>query len=164
MPAATAQELPEPERATALAALAAAQHDDWTQAYAEAQQCHDPMPLKLVRWLDYIRNTPGGRFAQIADFISHNPGWPYPKTLERRAEQAMGSENDDIVAAWFKTHPPISAAGKVRQAELTMNRGQVSQGTALLRSTWVADDFLPADERSFWAKYGGAMRPEDNIK
>ena len=162
--AATAQELPEPERATALAALAAAQHGDWSRAYAEAQQCRDPMPLKLIRWLDYIRNTPGGRFAQITDFISHNPDWPYPKTLERHAEEAMGSENDDTVAAWFKTHPPISAVGKVRQAELMMNRGQVSQGTALLRSTWVADDFLPGDERSFWAKYGGAMRPEDNIK
>ncbi len=159
---AQAQELPEPERSVALAALAAAHSGDWSRAYAEAERCRDRLPLKLVQWLDYTRSVPGGRFAEIADFIEHNPDWPDQKALEHNAEAAIVKESDDTVAAWFKNHAPISAVGKVRRAELMMNRGQVTDGAELLRNTWVEDDFPPAAERDFWGKYGGAMRPEDN--
>jgi soluble lytic murein transglycosylase len=145
------------------AAIAAAGRNDWVHAYAQAAQSHDPLPAKIVRWLDYTRNLSGGRFSEIADFITHNPDWPYQKTLQRHAETALATESDDTAAAWFKNHPPISAAGKVRQAELTVKSGQNDAGIAQLRAAWVAEDFLPGDERSFWSRYSTTMRPEDNI-
>ena len=159
-----AQELAPADRSAALAALASAQRNDWGPAYAQAAQSRDPLPLNLVRWLDYTRNTPGGRFAEISEFITRNPDWPYQKTLERHAEAALASESDDTAAAWLKSHAPISAVGKVRQGELMIKAGQVPEGTALLRAAWAEDDFLPIEERAFWAKYGATMRPEDNVK
>ncbi len=159
-----AQELPEPDRAAALAAIAAARVGDWGQAYAQAGRSRDPLPLKVVRWLDYTRAHAGGRFAEIADFIERNAGWPYPKTLLRRAEEALFVESDETAAAWLRRHPAISAPGKAREAALTINRGNVAAGTAALRTAWIEGDFLPADERGFWAKYAGMMRPEDNTR
>jgi len=58
------------------AAVAAARSGDWTQAYTQAGQCKDPLVQKAVRWLDYTRASPGGRFAEIASFIEQNPDWP----------------------------------------------------------------------------------------
>jgi soluble lytic murein transglycosylase len=157
-----AQELAGPDRTSGTAAIVAAQRGDWTQAYAQAAQCKDPLASKIVRWLDYTHNLSAGRFTEIADFILHNPSWPYQKTLQRHAEAALVAESDDTAANWFKAHPPISAPGKVRQAELMIKAGQAAAGTDLLRTTWVQDDFLPADERNFWSHYGASMRPEDN--
>lgn len=160
--ASNAQELAGPDLSFGTAAIVAAQHGDWTHAYAEAAQCKDPLPGKIVRWLDYTHNLAAGRFAEISDFIAHNPDWPHLRTLKRHAEAALVAESDDTAANWFKAHPPVSAAGKVRQAELMIKAGKTEAGTDLLRTTWIQDDFLPLDERNFVSHYGASMRPEDN--
>src|SRR5579864_4598808 len=73
----------------ALAAVNAARSGDWNQAYTQAGQSKDPLVQKVVRWLDYTKSNPGGRFAEIASFIEQNPDWPLRKTLLRRAEEAL---------------------------------------------------------------------------
>src|SRR6266550_7484960 len=50
----------------ALSAITAARGGDWPQAYARAGQSKDGVLLKIVRWLDYTRPTPGSRFAEVA--------------------------------------------------------------------------------------------------
>jgi len=146
------------------AALAAARSGDWSQAYARAMQVQDPLPLNIVRWLDYNRTNAGGRFAEIADFIDKNPDWPHQKILRQRAEEAMTVESDSTVADWLKRYPPLSGIGKVREAELMLNAGNIEGGTAALRAAWVSADFTPLDERSVWSRHGGSFRPEDNVK
>src|ERR1700680_430522 len=70
------------DQSAAVAALAAAAHSgDWAQAYARGGQLQDPLPLKMVRWLDYLRSNAGYRFADIAGFIDQNPDWPLQKKL-----------------------------------------------------------------------------------
>ncbi len=157
-------QLAEPDRTIALTAIAEANRDQWAQAYAEAERSRDPLPLKLVRWLDYTHVMAGDRFNDIAEFIEHNPGWPYQKTLQRRAEEALAFVPDQTAAAWLARHPPISAAGKTREAELKLARGDAAGGTAELRQVWIDGDFSPLDERNFWARYGGLMRPEDHVR
>ena len=60
-----------PDQSAALAALASARSGDWPQAYTKAGQLKDPLPLKMVRWLDYMRSNAGYRFPDIAAFIAH---------------------------------------------------------------------------------------------
>src|SRR5260370_19761160 len=100
------------EDGAALAAVAAARSGDWAQAYAQAGQSPDALALKIVRWLDYTRSSPGGRFAEIAGFIEQNSDWPLQKTLCRRAEEALAGESDDPAADWLKRHPPVNGAGQ----------------------------------------------------
>jgi soluble lytic murein transglycosylase len=148
----------------AVAALASARGGDWAKAYAQAGQSKDPLALKLVRWLDYTRGSPGGRFAEIAGFIDQNPHWPLQKTLKKRAETALAGESDDTAAAWFKRNPPIAGPGKARAAELMIRRGDIEAGTAALRSAWIEEDFGSGDERNLLARFAATLRPEDHQK
>src|ERR1700692_3820998 len=67
----------------ALSAIAAARTGDWAQAYFRAGQSKDMLPLKIVRWLDYTRPTPSGRFVDVAGFIDQNPDWPLQTKMTR---------------------------------------------------------------------------------
>ena len=82
--------------------------------------------------------------------------------MRRRAELASAGADDDTVAAWFKRHPPTSGFGKVRAAELAINRGEAETGTAALRKAWIEGDFGPFDERGLLARHGFRLRPEDH--
>lgn len=148
----------------ALAAVAAARGGDWTQAYAEAGQSRDPLALKVVRWLDYTRASPEGRFSEIASFIDQNPDWPLHRVMRRRAEEAMAGESDDTAADWLKRHPPVSGAGKARAAEIMIDRGNVEAGTAALRAAWVEGDFTAAEESALLARFASTLRPQDHEK
>ena len=150
------------DRAT-MGAVASARAGDWAAAYAMAAQSRDALALKLVRWLDYTRGIPGGRFAEIAAFIEQNPDWPLQKTLRRRAEIAIAGESDDTASAWFKRNPPISGFGKAQAAELAIRRGDVEAGTAALRKAWIEGDFGVIDERMLLARSNGRLRPEDHL-
>jgi soluble lytic murein transglycosylase len=147
---------------TTLAAVAAARSGDWAQAYAQAGQSSDLLTQKVVRWLDYTRASPSGRFAEIAGFIDQNPDWPLHKTLKRRAEEALASESDEIAADWLKRHSPVSGAGKARAAEITIDRGDVESGTAALRAAWVEGDFTATEESTLFARFTATLRPEDH--
>ncbi len=54
-PAATAQTLPAADMEAMRSALAAAQSGDWSRAYAVAATITDPLPVKMLRWMDYAR-------------------------------------------------------------------------------------------------------------
>ena len=145
-------------------ALAAAQGGDFGRAYAEAAAIADPLPLKMLRWMDYARPGAPGRFPDIAEFIEKNPDWPGQKALRRHAEEALAGESDAVAGEWLKRYPPVSAAGKVREAEIMLNSGDFAGGTELLRATWIGADFGPLDEKSFLARHSAALRPEDHAK
>jgi soluble lytic murein transglycosylase len=148
----------------ALSTIAAARTGDWAQAYFRAGQSKDSLPLKIIRWLDYTRPTPTGRFADVAGFIDQNPDWPLQKKLQRRAEEASVAEGDDVVADWLRRHPPIGGVGKARAAQILLNRGKTEAGTAAMRAAWIDGDFTVSDERSFLVHYNAMMRPEDHQK
>lgn len=148
----------------ALAAVAAARSGDWAQAYAQATQSSDPLAQKVIRWLDYTRASPEGRFSEIASFIEQNPDWPLQKVMRRRVEEAMAGESDDTAADWLKRHPPVSGAGKARAAEMMINRGDVEGGTAALRAAWVEGDFTATEESTLLVRFAATLRPEDHQK
>jgi len=145
-------------------ALSAAQSGDWARAYAQAGAASDPLPLKMLRWIDYARPGAPGRFPEIVDFIEKNPDWPGQKALRKHAEEALAAESDAVAAEWFKRYPPLSTTGKIREAEIALNSGNAEGGTTELRAIWVAGDFNALDERSFLARYSASFSPEDNIK
>jgi soluble lytic murein transglycosylase len=148
----------------ALAAVTAARSGDWAQAYVQAGQSTDPLAQKAVRWLDYTRSSPEGRFAEITGFIEQNPDWPLHRVMRRRAEEAMASESDDTAADWLKRHPPVSGAGKARAAEIMIDRGNIEAGTAALRAAWVEGDFTATEESTLLARFTATLRPEDHQK
>jgi soluble lytic murein transglycosylase len=145
-------------------AVSAAQSGDSNRAYAEAATITDPLPLKILHWMDYARPGAAGRFPDIAEFIAKKPEWPGQKGLRKHAEEALAGEPDAVAAEWFKQYPPISATGKFREAEIMSNAGDVGGATEALRATWIGSDFGPLDEKNFLARHAAAIRPEDHAK
>jgi soluble lytic murein transglycosylase len=162
--AAAAQTLAAADLTAMRSALAEAQNGDWNRAYADAAVTEDPLPLKMLRWMDYARPGAPGRFPEIAEFIERNPDWPGQKNLRRHAEEALASESDAVAAEWLQRYPPISATGRVREAEIALNAGDIDDGTEALRATWIAGDFGPLDEKNFLALHDAAIRAEDHAK
>jgi soluble lytic murein transglycosylase len=160
-PAAMAQALPATDVEMMRSALAAAQGGDWSRAYAGAATATDPLPVKMLRWMDCARPGAPGRFPEITEFIENNPGWPGQKSLRKHAEEALAGESDAVAAEWFKRYPPVSPTGKIREAEMMMNSGDLDAGIAALRALWIAADFNPLDEKNFLARHSASLRPED---
>jgi len=167
LPVASAQPLSEADLLDLQATrtmLAAAQAGDWSRAYAGLALVSDPLPLKILHWMDYSRPGAPGRFPDIAEFIQKNPDWPRQKALRKHAEEALSGESDDVAADWLKRYPPVSAAGKVRNAEIMLNSGNLEGGTSALRAAWLDGDFGPLDERNFLARHSASIQAEDNEK
>ena len=161
---ARAENLNDVDRAAGVAAIQAARAGDWTKAYTAAGRSADPLPMKVVRWMDYARSNIGGRFSDVSVFIEQNPDWPTQKILRRQAETALASESDDTATAWFKRFPPVSPMGKARAAALQIAHGDAAAGLAALRQVWIDGDFSATDEHDFLARYGANIRAEDNAK
>jgi soluble lytic murein transglycosylase len=162
--AAKAEVLPAADLQAMRLALAAAQSGDWSRAYVAAAAINDPLPVKMLHWIDYARPGAAGRFPDIADFIEKNPDWPAQKSLRRHAEEALAGESDAVSAEWLKRYPAVSAAGRVREAELLLDSGDVAGATAVLRATWINADFGPLDEKNFIARYSHSIGAEDHAK
>jgi soluble lytic murein transglycosylase len=161
---AKADDIPQNELAAMRAAVAAGHAGDWSKAYADLAGIKDPLARKILDWLDFCRASPAGRFAEITAFIKNNSDWPSLDRLRRQAEEAAAGAPDAAVSAWFILYPPLSAPGQVREAEVKLAAGDTVAGTAELRAAWIDDDFTPAEEKSFLARHGGAIRPQDNVK
>ncbi len=159
-----AEDLSDADRTAAVAAITAARAGNWTEAYTDAGRSANPLPMKIVKWLDFTRSNVTGRFSDISVFIEQNPDWPGQKILRRQAEEALASESDDVAAAWLKRFPPVSPLGKARLASIEMARGDTEGGLAALRQAWIDGDFNIGDEHDFLARYRANIRPEDDVK
>ena len=164
VPCAPAQNFFDGDLPTARSALAAARSGDLGRAYAEAAASRDPLLLKIVRWIGYSRPGAPGRFDEIADFIEKNSDWPRQKALRKHAEEALAGESDVTAIGWLRRYPSVSAAGRVREAEIMLSSGAVEGGNAALRAAWIDGDLGPNDEKSFLARHSAAIRAEDSEK
>ncbi|HZS82685.1 MAG TPA: lytic transglycosylase domain-containing protein [Stellaceae bacterium] len=145
-------------------AFAAARSGNWAAAAREAAQGKDPLPRKVLRWLEMKSGGNGIAFSEIAEFLDHNPDWPSQKRLRQRAEEELAGVSDPVLRDWFKRFPPITPYGKLRQAELLMNSGQRAAALAEIRDVWINAELSGFDEKSILQRFPGVIRTEDNIK
>lgn len=162
MSAAHAQALSTNDRRAYHAAFADAQKNNWKGAAREAASARDPLPREALHWLAIIRGANGASFGEITHFIVTHPNWPGQSALEEVAEEAMNGVPDGTLADWFATHPPITAAGKLRQADIWIANGRAEEAQARVRAVWVSNDFSAFDERSIYQRYHDVLRVEDH--
>jgi soluble lytic murein transglycosylase len=152
------------ERQVYRAAVNAAQSGNWGTADYQAGQVKDPALNKLVLWFELTRGSSGARFADISDFILHNPDWPGQVTLRQRAEEALVGVPDSQLREWFARFKPVTPYGRLRQAELLMAQGQPAAAAAQIREVWITSELSVFDEKSILQRFPGIIRSEDHIK
>jgi peptidoglycan lytic transglycosylase len=144
-------------------AFEAVRAGDWAGAAARAQQAQDPFLNKAIRFLDMSRQGSVWRFGDIMDFVSANPDWPSEKLLRERAEEAITNASDEEVGRWFSRFPPVTAIGRLREADNLLAHGQTDRAVAEIRQVWVSADFNAFDEKPILQRYGHYLRQADDI-
>jgi soluble lytic murein transglycosylase len=126
-------------------------------AEAEAQAAGHPLPAKILRWLRLVTGPTDTDDAQA--FLAANPDWPLPETIRRRAEAVLAAAgSDDAVRRWAQQFPPLSAAFRLRLAELLPR----AEAQAMARAAWVE---LPPDagaESAALARIGPLLSANDH--
>jgi soluble lytic murein transglycosylase len=138
---------------------------EWQAARQVVGESRDPLPIKLIDWY-WLRVQGGGAsFADIAGFLRANPSWPDRAILQRRAEEALNDAiPDQKVIAWFAERQPLTGYGKMRLAEALLRAGNRADGTALLRKTWIEDDFGEREISDILRRHGDLLRPQDHVE
>jgi soluble lytic murein transglycosylase len=145
-------------------AFTAIRAGDWGGAYARAQQAQDPFLGKAIRFLDLSRQGSGARFGDIAEFVISNPDWPSQTLLRERAEEVISTASDDEIGRWFARFPPVTAIGRLREADYLLAHGQTDRAVAEIREVWASTDFNVFDEKLILQRYGHYLRPVDDVE
>ena len=145
-------------------AFAAAKAGRWRSVHRLVANAENPLPAKVLRWLEMSESGAGASFEDIATFIQQNPDWPRQAMLARRAEEAMTPQTDDsLVLAWFAMRKPVTAQGRIRLAEVMLRRGESDRASRLLRAAWIGGNYTYRRERAFVSRFGKHLRKSDHI-
>ncbi len=129
-----------------------------------ARKAKETLPAKVILWMRLAGDRPRGDFKELARFLDENPEWPGQAALLRNAELAMPNDLPDArVLAWFEARPPTTAGGAMRYAAALRRAGEKDRATALLRLTWVHQDFGRRDELTFRKRFSKLLRREDEL-
>jgi len=147
------------------AAFKAVDKDKWDDARRLAAMAKNPLPGKVVQWLDLIRPGIGRSFDEITAFMHANPDWPYPLTLQAMGERNMPADMaPQAVLNWFRDRTPQTAYGAAALARALMQQGQQAQAVELLRTAWREEAFdRDQDEETYFAEFGSYLQPADHL-
>ena len=133
------------------------------QAVSLAAKGLDPLPAKILRWLDMTRPGTHASFAELTAFIEANSKWPLRVALLRRAEESLvGDEPPNKVIAWFAKHRPRTFDGRAMQGAALLSVGRRDHGVAILRHAWIESDFTVKRERNFARRYHKLLTKDDH--
>ena len=144
-------------------AFQAARAGDWAGAGRFADKAQDGLLAKVLWWLNLTRDGSGASFSDISAFIAANPDWPSGLILRQHAEESTIGVADKTVSDWYDRFPPVTAAGKLRQAQIWINGGRVDDGNARIRDVWINSDLTVFEEKTLLQRYHGVLREEDHV-
>ena len=143
--------------------MAAIRADRWDQAAAIAAGLPDPVAAKLVTYYRLL-SPAGGTLREITAFVAANPDWPGLTLLDRRRQENLAVEADDIrVLAECDRSPVTSSGAWVRCADAMRSAGRTAEATDAARRAWIAGFASPEDEAPFLTEWNGALRPRDEL-
>ena len=162
--AAFSETLSKKDTANYRSAFKAAKANQWRQANRFAARAKNPLPAKVVSWLQYSSQNSKAKFGTIDAFLKENPHWPRRFELRRRAEEAMKTAlSDDAALVWFGANPPLTATGAARYANALFAKARKPEATAFVRKTWRDLNMTRADTRDFRRQFQKLLRNEDHI-
>ena len=151
------------DHSTYRAAFGAIDKGQRGQAVRLAAKGHDPLPAKILRWLDMTKPGTHASFAELAAFIEANPDWPLRGSLRRRAEESlMGDEPAGRVVTWFAKYRPLTADGRDMLGRALLTLGRKDEAIAVLRHAWIESDFGARQGRAFVRRHRKFLRRDDH--
>lgn len=162
-PATEAAVLNGADRAKYKTAFKAAAKSNWPLSRRWARRAKDPLPAKVLKWLEMSQPGNSYRFSEIVGFVEQNPDWPKLNRLRNRAEEAIDETTPtDDVLAWFTKRPPQTTDGMIAYGQALISRGQKAEGSELLRRAWIHGRFNRRAENLFMRQYRKRFSRQDH--
>ncbi len=144
-------------------AFAALEKDRWKEARRLAATAKDPLPAKVIQWLDLTRPGPGRDFDEMSYFLRANPDWPLRYTLTQQAERAMPDHlQPQEVLKWFGERDPITVEGAIKLAGALSATGQDKRAERVVWATWIERDFNQDNEQVFLRRFGHLLNAQQH--
>jgi len=144
-------------------AFAQVKKDRWKEARRIADTAKDPLPAKVIQWLDLTRPGPGRDFKEMSDFIKANPDWPLRYTLTQQTERAMPEylKPQDILK-WFGEREPSTVDGAIKLAGALISTRQEKRAEQVIQRAWIELDFPKDDEQVFLQRFGHLLHSQQH--
>lgn len=144
-------------------AFAAVKKDRWKEARRLIEKAKDPLPGKVIIWMDLTRPGPGRDFREMTAFLKANPDWPLRYTLTQQAERAMPEYlKPQDVLQWFGERDPTTAEGAMKLAGALMATRQEQRAERVVQAAWIQRDFNKADEQVFLQRFGHLLHQQQH--
>ena len=122
----------------------------------------DPIAAPIAEWRR-LQQSDAYPFGDYARFLLAHPGWPGETGRRAAAETRLdGTADPALVNRYFERFPPVTAAGRVRQAEALAAFGRSDAAREAARAAWRAGALRPADESMLLSRFPGAIAPNDH--
>ncbi|MGH6931081.1 MAG: lytic transglycosylase domain-containing protein, partial [Dongiaceae bacterium] len=162
---AAAESLSAADKAIYKRAFDAAAKQDWAEARRLAATGKNPLPAKVIQWLDLARPGPGRSFSEFAAFIGDNSDWPSQLTLQAQAERAMP---DGLPAAeiqsWFVEREPLTLEGAYHLGQALQANGKKPEAANLVRHAWREFNGFDGEvESRILAAFGKSLTADDHV-
>jgi soluble lytic murein transglycosylase len=158
-----AESLDEAARATLLRALEAADAEQWPVARREIDRLGSPLLRTYVVWREFVAGSGAIDFDRYAAFLRRYPDWPrlgaVRANAELRIDQTIGYRER---LAFFADRRPATRQGRIRLAEAELALGDAANGRALVRQSWIGDNFGQSEESFFLEQFGHLLTREDH--
>lgn len=149
---------PPPRAGGAIGALVAAVESGDLGAFARLRDAAGPIGVRIATWR-LLRDGALGDFATYAAFDVTHAHWPGMDLVRRRAEARLDGQSPQTVLAWFATHPPQTADG--RMALIAAREATNQPVDEMLRELWLAEGLTESQEAALLARHGAVLRPLD---
>lgn len=118
--------------------------------------------VAVTEW-NRLRQSDRLPFADYAAFLLAHPGWPGEAAMRRATEKAIRPDTDDParIVALFDRMPPLTGAGRVRQAEALAALGRTGAARDAARAAWTGGVLSAEDEALLLARHAAAFTPAD---
>lgn len=145
-------------------AFQAIEKDRWKEARRLADLAKNPLPGKVIQWLDLARPGPGRSFDEMTRFLKKNPDWPLRDTLTAQAERSMPDlYPTGAVLAWFGTRDPLTAQGAIKLIGALRADGQIERARKVAILAWTTEDFAQDQENTFLLRFGDLLTMADHV-
>jgi hypothetical protein len=145
-------------------AFQAVEKDRWKEARRLADLAKEPLPAKVIQWLDLSRPGPGRSFDEMTRFLKANPDWPLRETLTAQAERTMPDIYPTAsVLGWFGPRDPLTAQGAIKLLGALRADGQADRARKVAVLAWTTEDFTQDQEATFLARFGDMLTMADHV-
>ena len=131
-------------------------------AAVSAPVAADPVAEGIVRW-NRLQQTDNLPFSDYASFLLAYPGWPGESAMRRTAEKQIetlpGPPSE--IARFFDRFPPLTNAGRLRQAEALAAVGRSAEAVTAARAAWTGGALDEEDEQRLLYRFGPQLTQED---